>query len=287
MIMDCYILLPKCPSVDAAFQSHVMDKEESLGRCGSVRLLQFRAETPGFLWRGLHPLLMESSKGTAKRALEAQFKLVGLPALPVLSNDDQLHLMAILKEFQGMVYRRRIRLVLRNSSAPPQKETAHHLVIWIQPPSSTYYQKDFSKALIAWENTLILYQSLAAWISTLGGGYFFCRHLRTAVALAQQQRQIALLMGDCNMAYKCTINEAYSYIYAGKFAMAFKTIDYIDVLHKRVDTQSRMDTTIRNMCQSARLFCMRVRKASKKLETSRKQQTARTIDDYQRIRVIQ
>lgn len=89
------------------------------------------------------------------------------------------------------------------------------------------------------------------------------------------------------MAYKCTINEAYSYIYAGKFALALQTIDYIDVLHKRVDTQSQLDTTIRNMCQSARLFCMRVRKASKKLDTSRKQQPARTIDDFQRIRVIQ
>ena len=132
---------------------------------------------------------------------------------------------------------------------------------------------------------MILYQSLAALCSTLGGGHFFCRHLNTAVALAQQQRKIAILMGDYNMAYKCTINEAYSYVYAGKFALALFTIDSIPLLNKRLDIHP-LDPVIVNMCQSARLFCKRVRKASKKLETSKTKKEALTKDDYQRIRVV-
>jgi len=139
--------------------------------------------------------------------------------------------------------------------------------------------------MIAYEHRMILYQSLAAWFSTLGGGHFFCRHLATAVRLAKWQRHVALLMGDYSMAYKCTINEAYSYIYAGMFRKALKTLDMVAILNKRVDIHP-LDSVIVNMCHSARLFCKRVRNASLKLEGNRTEQEAKTFDDYQRIRVV-
>ena len=301
MILECFILLPTSPEGDAALQRQVMEKKNKLDGFCHVRLLQCRPDMPGCVWRGLYPVLLQSSKCIAKRALEAQFKLVGMPPNFLIARDDndqqeqEQNPMTILQELDEFVKWRRVRLFLgdatnqltRSKPIDPVETVHYYFIIWIQPPSYTFYQTDFSRTLIAWEHTMILYQSLAAWISTLGGGYFYCRHMKTAVALARQQRQIAFLMGDYNMAYKCTINEAYGYIYAGKFSTALQTIDYIDVLHKRVDTQAKLDTTIRSMCQSARLFCMRVRKASKKLKASPKHQPARTFDDYLRIRVIQ
>jgi len=190
----------------------------------------------------------------------------------------------------------RIQLQLSSSSGMQQQiQTSQHststtrnipLTLWIQPPSNTYYSTQFTKRLIAYEHQMILYQSIAAMLSTLGGGHFFCRHLGTAVLLAQQQRRVALAMGDYNMAYKCTINEAYSYIYAGKFALALTTIDTIPVLNKRVDIHPLSEVIV-NMCASAKLFCKKVRKVSKTLKKSETKQQARTFDDYQRVRVVE
>ncbi|CAB9521222.1 expressed unknown protein [Seminavis robusta] len=291
VVVDCVILLPKHASVDAWFHSHALLENNKRGD-SSIRVLQCHPEAPGCVWRGLAPCWLQSSQKTARRCLLAHLQLVGFftssTAASSGTNGMEVGHEELLEELRGKVYGRRVRLSLESSTTSTSNHQQRRLLlIWIQPPSTTYYQTNFSKTLITWEHTMILYQSLAAWISTLGGGFFFCRYLGTAVRLAKQQRQIALLMGDHTMAYKCTINEAYSYIYAGHFAKALQTIDFVDVLHSRVDTQKQLDTTIQNMCQSARLFCMRVRKASKKLKTSRTQQPARNIDDFQRIRVIQ
>jgi hypothetical protein len=205
----------------------------------------------------------------------------------------------VLEKFQGKTLRRRL-LLMPPSVASRNHETKEaiiqpkrrFLIIWIQPPTTTYFHRGFTELLVTWEHQMIQYQTMAGWLSTLGGGYFFCRHLSTALTLAKKQLKVALLMGDYNMAYKCVINQAYSYIYAGYFPMALKTVDSIDELNKKVDTRP-LEPVIVSMQASARLFCKRFRKASKKLNAAPKgtegkaEHPPMTTDDYQRIRIVQ
>ena len=296
MIVDTTILIPQDPSIDDAFCRAFATPDRNLLR--RVILLRCRRENPSVVWQGLSSSLMEAPKTTGKICLKAMFELLGLPLLLparksnatkfALSTKDDPQLTGEDELWKKRVTKRRLRLDVepgtnRANDAPRRQQ----LLIWIQPPSSTYYTTFFTGIMIKFENQMILYQSLAAWFSTLGGGHFFCRHLSTAVALAKLQRRVALVMGDYIMAYKCTINEAYSYIYAGKFDMALKTLKSVVALNRRVDNIHPLDDVIVNMCKSAKLFCKRVRNASKKLDSVKTQQEAMTFDDYQRIRVIQ
>ena len=301
MIVETTILIPQDPRVDDAFCRDFTTTNRNLLR--RVVLLRCQRENPSVVWQGLRSCLMEAPKTTAKICILAMFELLGFPLLLPPRKIDATNIEASTGDdpqfkagnelWKNRAMKRRLRLDVgpgtnsANKKAKGAHSTCQQLLIWIQPPSSTYYNTFFTGIMIKFENQMILYQSLAAWFSTLGGGHFFCRHLRTAVGLAKLQRRVALLMGDYNMAYKCTINEAYSYIYAGKFDMALKTLRSVVALNRRVDSIHPLDDVIVNMCKSAKLFCQRVRNAAKKLDSVKTQQEAMTFDDYQRIRVIQ
>jgi hypothetical protein len=285
------ICIPRDIQLNASFCERIKTiGEDSL--YNNILFLSVHLRRPGVIWRGLRPCLMQAPKSTAKQALTCLLDLCVSQQKEVSERVD-IDLEEILGENHPRQYfRRRLRIADKSNSNNPKKSpVCRRLLIWIQPPSTTYYETYFSCILNTFEHRMILYQSLAAWCSTLGGGHFFCRHLATAVSLAQRQRQIALLMGDYNMAYKCTINEAYSYIYVGKFSMALKTIDSVAVLNRKVEVKP-LEPVIVNMCKSARLFCKRFRKASKQLAKSQQQKQQEeepnlTADDYQRVRIVQ
>jgi hypothetical protein len=315
--MEAILFIPRRPEVDATFcQQFSVDNSNcdcdttttaaAAPATSRVLLLSCHPRKPGVVWRGINPTFLQSPKSTARKALVCLFESLGYGLLlldslsaangnkqDTTSSDD----FSLLEEFQGKAWRRTVKLPLTAITKTGETKIIKRkrLIIWIQPPTTTYFHKCFTQRLVTWEHQMILYQTMAAWISTLGGGYFFCRHLSTALKLAKQQLQIALLMGDYNMAYKCIINQAYSYIYAGQFNMAFKTIDSIDLLNKKVDVHP-LDSVIVNMQHSARLFCKRFRRASKKLNKASSSQSGGkegqeppplTFDDYQRIRIVE
>jgi hypothetical protein len=128
---------------------------------------------------------------------------------------------------------------------------------------------------------MIRAQSLAGYFATLGGGYFMCHHWQTAVKLAQYQQQMAMILGDTGMIYKCILNQAYNYIYAGQFMLAYKWIHYVFV---RV--QGR-DEVLANMCRSAHLFAKRVFELHRtSLGNDKLESKSRTVDDYARVRIV-
>lgn len=173
------------------------------------------------------------------------------------------------------------------------------LYIFFLPPypsplsnSTLYTEKLFTKALVKLENMQIRLQSLNAYVATLGGGYFLCRFLSTAISLANYQRRLALALGDYSLAMKCTINEAYNYIHAGMTKQA-------NVLIKKTwkDAKQRNDALIISMCRSAKWFSDRVSEAQLREDegledwkvaekVSSDHRRTPTIDDYQRIRIV-
>ncbi|KAL7533657.1 hypothetical protein ACHAWF_004576 [Thalassiosira exigua] len=189
---------------------------------------------------------------------------------------------------------------------------------------STSPLNTFALRLIRLEKTFVRLTSLSAYISTLGGGFFLCQYLSTAISLARQQHHIALLRGDIEMALKCRINEGYCYIHSGKFRRGKKVIRRVlrDVLHLKaerggLETEEGMLhhsegrelselTVITNMCRSALRFAdILICEVEKKATCAgrggeilsgghktiykgdeMKGQLSRTHDDFQRIRII-
>jgi len=186
---------------------------------------------------------------------------------------------------------------LQYTAAPKEKkndaeENSSHplLFVFVFPPNPLHQQITYSrnpqasplsqmtKRLIHLENNLIRLTSVSAYISTLGGGFFLCRYLSTALTLAKQQCRIAYMRGDEAMAWKCRINEGYCYIYGGKLNRAKRVIRnvYLEVCEKLRQNNSgrkcfedpiylqgvrvELDelTIIKNMCKSAFWFANKV-----------------------------
>mmetsp|Transcript_14351 Transcript_14351/g.26937 ORF Transcript_14351/g.26937 Transcript_14351/m.26937 type:complete len:153 (+) Transcript_14351:1353-1811(+) len=95
----------------------------------------------------------------------------------------------------------------------------------------------------------------------MGGGYFLCRYLNTAVKLARYQRRISLALDDIQLAMKCAINEAYNYIHAGEISRAKRLIRQTwKEAKERVVRDGSMKVIV-GMCRSALWFARCVEKA--------------------------
>ena len=143
-------------------------------------------------------------------------------------------------------------------------------------PPTLEPERLFTSRLVRLENIMVRLQSCNAFVATLGGGYFLCRYLTMAVQLARWQRAIALSLGDRDLAGRCTVNEAYNYMHAGKLAHALQLIKKV-----KADAIERGDKLTVSMCKSARYFAKRVQKMQA-FEGSKQD----VDDEYQRIRIV-
>lgn len=163
---------------------------------------------------------------------------------------------------------------------------------WIVRLESSQEQR-----FIHYENQLIRAQSMAGFLSTLGGGFFLCHHWRTAVAMAQQQQHMARVLGDTNMYFKCLIHQAYNYIYAGHFRHAQRLL--LHVRHAVAQERPSEEPVLVNMVASAWLFGGRVQRFARQQRRAHRRRTpldpdtprartaySKTMDDYGRIRVM-
>lgn len=150
--------------------------------------------------------------------------------------------------------------VTKQSSASPANVT-----IWIQPPFHTRLETAFERRLVSWEHCLIQAQTIAGYLSTLGGGFFMCHHFSTAVIMARNQQRMAHILNDRNMFYKCSIYQVYNFINAGHFQLAKRLLRRLQqALVKERPRPSQQDVLLQ-MCASALLFCRRVQKQASKL----------------------
>lgn len=219
--------------------------------------------------------------------------------------------------YQTTLHIRIGRFLFSSKGRTARRKYSRLLLIIIPPhpclglgPPSLYPERTFASRLVNLENLQLRLQTLNGFFSTLGGGYFLCRYLTTAVRLARSQRAVALAMGDRDLAGRCTVNEAYNYVHAGRVREALRLLREV-----KSSARERGDTLTVTMCRSARLFAKRVGKAQLfegshgagqrgsecasapeleaqavkigvpiKTEATERQQT---YDDFQRIRMVQ
>ena len=171
------------------------------------------------------------------------------------------------------------------------------IVLWIQPPQiTTSIDRIFNQVVNQVEHDLIQKQTLSAWMSTLGGGYFFCRRLSRSLILSQQQQAVARQLNNHSLVQQCQINEIFNWLYAGQFQIAKMKISQLENEITTAKPNGSIDdnTIITNkhvyqQCQAARILLKRLRKFQRKLKKyhTKDHGTIHTIDDYQRIRLVQ
>lgn len=256
----------------------------------------------GVIWRCIFPILLESPPRLAKQLVQSMFLLSQSKTKRIKpfkdtdvnnTNNTNNNEQNTQKDGNyndpytvGAGFFRRQLLVSFSSSdlmIPPRP----NFVLCVLPPTTTSPDKTFLSVVLKTEHSMLQLQSLSAWLSTLGGGYFFCKRLSVSLQLARRQKALAVRLNDISMVRQCSINEAYNLIYAGKFALARAVLNELEATLNDKDGTS---VTWRQ-CQAARLFAKRLKHVAKKGVLDRYHPTNKkenhTIDDYQRIRIVE
>jgi len=272
-------------------------------------------ERPGIAWRGLVPLLLDSpplichrllrlflsNKSSTKDGFRRSSEDTKNRSVVQVGDEEEQSSTCTSRgeEEDKAFWTRQIRIRKRS--------TGTGILLSLHPPTVVHPDYLFASVIIRTEHSMIRKQTLTAWWSTLGGGYFFCKRLGVSLQLARQQRILALQIGNQSMAKQCQINEAYNLIYAGKFRKANQVLTELEKEEERLQQQTNMATIMEGgkptkksvyssssltwkQCQAARLFAKRLRKVRRHglagyhtKETGEKH----TVDDFQRIRIVE
>ncbi|OQS04481.1 hypothetical protein THRCLA_03291 [Thraustotheca clavata] len=121
-----------------------------------------------------------------------------------------------------------------------------------------------------------------AYISTLGGGYFLCRHLNQAKLMAQLQICVSQGLQDPILASKCRVNLAYGAMAQGKFNRAAKIL-----LKEKENAQKLNSEDLHNVLHAAQVYLKKTIVLHKELLQHQETDTRRVVDEYYRQRVVQ
>jgi hypothetical protein len=245
------------------------------------------------LWRFFHPILFESNDNAVLQHALSLLLLFLSDALNLSKDVANVpkHVVQGVGDTIVPVHARTIPLRLPANAwvqcsklEPFQKllqSNNNNLSVWILPTTLPIIEYSFESRLVRWEHDLIRAQTMAGYLATLGGGYFMCHHFATAVTLARQQQRVAAVLGDSEMFYKCSINQAYNYAYAGKFKVAKLLL--VSVYQRLQRDKPLEQQLLQNMVVSALLFCKRVR-----AHYLRNQNLVQRgmLDDFARVRVV-
>ncbi|KAF0698219.1 Aste57867_11146 [Aphanomyces stellatus] len=120
-----------------------------------------------------------------------------------------------------------------------------------------------------------------AYISTLGGGYFLCRHLNQAKLMAQLQICVSQGLQDPILASKCRINMAYGAMAQGKFKRAQRIIQE-EIVH----AQALESEDLGNVYKAASIYLKKTWQLHRELLQHEATDTTKVVDEYYRQRVI-
>ncbi|EEY56289.1 uncharacterized protein PITG_20683 [Phytophthora infestans T30-4] len=103
-----------------------------------------------------------------------------------------------------------------------------------------------ARRAVRFVNAVVALVTANAYISTLGGGHFLCRHLSQSTLLAKLQIGISMGLKDPVLESKCRVNLMYNALQLGKFKRARRILKCEEVVAEQLDS-----TELRNVCHAA------------------------------------
>lgn len=116
-----------------------------------------------------------------------------------------------------------------------------------------------------------------AYISTLGGGHFLCRHLQHSIHLANMQMKVAKRLMNSTLLATCEIHLAYNAMQIGLFTFANRKLHRI-----RKRAIQRNDTQIDSMAYAAQVYLRNIYQQQTLLKSTA---TFTLHDDFYRQRI--
>lgn len=110
-------------------------------------------------------------------------------------------------------------------------------------------------------NGVVALVTANAYISTLGGGHFLCRHLDQAVIMARLQMAVSIGLQDPVLESKCRVNLAYNAMQQGRFRRAQRVIE-----HEASEAERLSSEELRSVCHAASVYLAKTRRLHKELE---------------------
>ncbi|KAG9408960.1 hypothetical protein AC1031_020869 [Aphanomyces cochlioides] len=163
----------------------------------------------------------------------------------------------------------------------PSLENATRAVVAFKPRSFPLYMSWVYRAT-RFTHAVVALVTANAYISTLGGGYFLCRHLNQAKLMAQLQICVSQGLQDPILASKCRINMAYGAMAQGKFKRARRIIHE----EKRMNEQTLQSEDLANVCFAATVYLNKTVKLHQEVLQHEKTDTKRVVDEFYRQRVV-
>ncbi|ETV65644.1 hypothetical protein H257_17694 [Aphanomyces astaci] len=130
-------------------------------------------------------------------------------------------------------------------------------------------------------NAVVSLVTANAYISTLGGGFFLCRHLNQAKLMAQLQICVSQGLHDPILASKCRINLAYGAMARGKFKRAQRIIN-----DEGVNAKALRSDEIHNVCHAAQVYLDKTWDLHRSRLVHEPTDTTQVVDEYYRQRVV-
>ncbi|KAG2776815.1 hypothetical protein PC129_g12449 [Phytophthora cactorum] len=106
-----------------------------------------------------------------------------------------------------------------------------------------------ARRAVGFVNAVVALVTANAYISTLGGGHFLCRHLSQSTLLAKLQIGISMGLKDPVLESKCRVNLMYNALQLGKFKRARRILKREEVVAERLDSSE-----LRNVCHAAKVY---------------------------------
>jgi hypothetical protein len=106
-----------------------------------------------------------------------------------------------------------------------------------------------ARRAVTFVNAVVALVTANAYISTLGGGHFLCRHLSQSTLLAKLQIGISMGLKDPILESKCRVNLMYNALQQGKFKRARR------ILRREEKVAEQLDSTeLRKVCHAAKVY---------------------------------
>ncbi|KAG6965183.1 hypothetical protein JG688_00007349 [Phytophthora aleatoria] len=106
-----------------------------------------------------------------------------------------------------------------------------------------------ARRAVVFVNAVVALVTANAYISTLGGGHFLCRHLSQSTLLAKLQIGISMGLKDPVLESKCRVNLMYNALQLGKFKRARRILKREEVVAEQLDSSE-----LRNVCHAAKVY---------------------------------
>jgi hypothetical protein len=123
----------------------------------------------------------------------------------------------------------------RGNGTPVFRPSAHAPALQLLTCSSVVFAPAAHPLDTAWSTRLVRLDNMVkalvsanAYISTLGGGHFLCRHIKDAMRLARAQMCVARALGDPQLEARCHVHLIYAWIQTGRFRTAMRRLKVLD-----------------------------------------------------------